>query len=61
MCSFRYIPNAKAWPDDVTALEARLAETLTPNRVHVEAVDYISSERSGKFQPCLSHISAEGV
>ncbi|MGW5925165.1 phenylacetate--CoA ligase family protein [Streptomyces anulatus] len=61
VCSFRYIPNAKARPDDVTALEARLAETLTPNRVHVEAVDYISSERSGKFQPCLSHISAEGV
>jgi len=60
-CTFRYIPNTKARADDAAALEARLAEALAPNRVHLEAVDYISCERSGKFQPCVSHISAEGA
>lgn len=57
-CAFRYIPNARANADDVAALEARLAEALAPNGVRFEAVDYISSERSGKFQSC---ISAEGL
>ncbi len=61
VCTFRYIPNAAARPDDVAALEARLAETLSPQHVRLEAVDYISAERSGKFQPCVSHISAEAV
>lgn len=57
-CTFRYVPNARAEAHDVPALEARLADALSPNGVRLEAVDYISSERSGKFQPC---ISAEGV
>lgn len=57
-CTFRYVPNAKAHPHDATALESRLADALAPNDVRLEAVDYISSERSGKFQPC---ISAEGM
>jgi phenylacetate-CoA ligase len=60
-CTFWYIPNAEARPGDALALEARLAEALAPNRVRLEAADYIPCERSGKFQPCVSHISAGGV
>jgi phenylacetate-CoA ligase len=57
-CIFRYIPNA---PADTRDLESRLAEALAPNDVRLEAVDYISCERSGKFQPYISCISAEGA
>lgn len=60
-CTFRYIPNTKAHARDVAALEAQLADVLAPNGVRLEAVDYISCERSGKFQPCISRISAEGA
>jgi phenylacetate-CoA ligase len=56
-CVFRYIPNAEAQPDDVSALRGRLSEILLSNRIQFEAVDYISCERSGKFQPCVSHLS----
>jgi phenylacetate-CoA ligase len=60
-CTFRYVPNTRAQARDVAALEARLAEVLAPNGVRLEAVDYVSCERSGKFQPCISRISAEGA
>lgn len=60
-CTFRYVANDTAQAADATALELRLTEALAPNRVQLEAVDYIATERSGKFQPCISHISAEGA
>ncbi|MFC9248322.1 phenylacetate--CoA ligase family protein [Streptomyces sp. NPDC057136] len=60
-CTFRYVANSKAQADDATALGLRLAETLAPNRVRIEPVDYIACERSGKFQACVSHLSAEGA
>ncbi|NUK34249.1 phenylacetate--CoA ligase family protein [Streptomyces lunaelactis] len=60
-CTFRYVANTEAQADDATALGLRLTKALAPNPVHVEAVDYIACERSGKFQPCVSHISAEGA
>ncbi|OEV36941.1 hypothetical protein HS99_0027175 [Kitasatospora aureofaciens] len=60
-CTFRYLPNDTARPGDEAALEARLAETLAPNRVRLESVGYVSCERSGKFQSCVSHLSAEGA
>lgn len=60
-CTFRYVPNADARTDEAAALELRLTGALAPNPVRVEAVDYIASERSGKFQPCVSQISAEGA
>ncbi|MFF4948099.1 phenylacetate--CoA ligase family protein [Streptomyces chattanoogensis] len=60
-CTFRYVANDTAQAADATALELRLTEALAPNRVHLEAVDYIATERSGKFQPCISHLSAEGA
>ncbi|MFD5326740.1 phenylacetate--CoA ligase family protein [Streptomyces sp. NPDC127092] len=60
-CTFRYIPHADARPEENTALVLRLTEALAPNPVRVEAVDYIAGERSGKFQPCVSQISAEGA
>jgi phenylacetate-CoA ligase len=60
-CTFRYIPEAGARTDGVAALTDRLTEALAPNPVRVEAVDYIAGERSGKFQPCVSQISAEGA
>jgi phenylacetate-CoA ligase len=60
-CTFRYVANAEAQADDAAALGLRLTEVLAPNPVHVEVVDYIGCERSGKFQSCVSHISAEGA
>jgi phenylacetate-CoA ligase len=60
-CTFRYVPNAKADVRDAAALEARLAKALAPNDIRLQAVDYIACERSGKLQPCLSRISAEGA
>ncbi|MCB5181247.1 phenylacetate--CoA ligase family protein [Streptomyces antimicrobicus] len=60
-CAFRYVPGDTARPQDAAALEARLMEALAPARVRLEAVTYISCERSGKFQPCVSHLSAEGA
>ncbi|THA51675.1 phenylacetate--CoA ligase family protein [Streptomyces sp. A1136] len=60
-CTFRYIPNAAAREAQSTALEQRLTEALAPNPVRFEAVDYIAGERSGKFQPVVSQISAEGA
>jgi phenylacetate-CoA ligase len=59
-CTFRYLPNANAGTDDAATFEQRLTKLLAPNPVRVEAVDYIACERSGKFQPCVSQISAEG-
>ncbi|MBT0772978.1 phenylacetate--CoA ligase family protein [Kineosporia sp. J2-2] len=53
-CTFRYIAQDSAHPQDVKALQARLGELLSPEEVRFEAVDYIASERSGKFQPCIS-------
>lgn len=61
VCVFWYIPNAAGQPGDVRALEDRLADLLAPDRIRLAAVDYIPSERSGKFQSCVSRISAEGV
>ncbi|MFC6987453.1 hypothetical protein [Streptomyces cirratus] len=60
-CTFRYIPNAAADRSQSSALEHRLTEALAPNPVRFEAVDYIAGERSGKFQPVVSQISAEGA
>jgi phenylacetate-CoA ligase len=60
-CTFRYIPSSRALPAGAADLEARLTELLAPNPVRVEAVDYISCERSGKFQSCVSQLSAEGA
>lgn len=60
-CTFRYIPNTAARAEDTAAIGQRLVELLAPNPVRVEAVDYIACERSGKFQPCVSQISAEGA
>ncbi|MFF1304586.1 phenylacetate--CoA ligase family protein [Streptomyces sp. NPDC058307] len=60
-CTFRYIPGTDARTDGIAALAHRLTEALAPNPVRVEAVDYIASERSGKLQPCVSQISAEGA
>jgi phenylacetate-CoA ligase len=59
-CTFRYVPNTRAQASDGAALQARLADALAPNNVRLEAMDYISCERSGKFQPCISRIPAEG-
>ncbi|MET7751591.1 phenylacetate--CoA ligase family protein [Micromonospora sp. NPDC005367] len=57
-CTFRYIPNGEADSDAVTEgvaqIEARLADALAPNGVRLAATDYIASERSGKFQSCIS-------
>jgi phenylacetate-CoA ligase len=57
-CTFRYIPNGEADVDAViegaAQIEARLAEALPSNGVRIEATDYIASERSGKFQSCIS-------
>jgi len=58
-CTFRYIPNSSARAADWTALEHRLTDILAPNPVRFEAVDYIACERSGKFQSCVSRLSAE--
>jgi phenylacetate-CoA ligase len=58
-CTFRYIANTKARAEDATALEHRLTDILAPNPVRFEAVDYIAGERSGKFQSCVSRLSAE--
>ncbi|MFI9366412.1 phenylacetate--CoA ligase family protein [Kitasatospora sp. NPDC053057] len=60
-CTFRYVTNTEPEPADLAALEARLADALAPTTVRLRAVDYIASERSGKFQPCISHISSEGA
>lgn len=60
-CTFRYIPNEDATAGDPAELERRLTEVLAPNPVQLEAGDYIACERSGKFQPCVSHLSAEGT
>ncbi|MGI5371884.1 phenylacetate--CoA ligase family protein [Streptomyces iakyrus] len=60
-CTFRYVANSAEQAGDASALEARLTEALEPNPVRVEAVDYIACERSGKFQACVSHLSAEGA
>ncbi|MFD4014584.1 phenylacetate--CoA ligase family protein [Streptomyces albidoflavus] len=60
-CTFRYIANSRAVAEDLTALVERLAEALAPHPVRVEGVDYIASERSGKFQSCISHLSAAGT
>ncbi|MFI0425211.1 phenylacetate--CoA ligase family protein [Spongiactinospora sp. 9N601] len=58
-CTFRYVPGGQAQADDAGTLERRLTEVLAPAPVRVEAVDYIACERSGKFQSCISHISAK--
>ncbi|MFE4335510.1 phenylacetate--CoA ligase family protein [Streptomyces sp. NPDC056831] len=60
-CTLRYVANSTQRAGDAAALEARLTEALEPNRVRIEEVDYISCERSGKFQACVSHLSAEGA
>ncbi|UBU09318.1 phenylacetate--CoA ligase family protein [Nonomuraea gerenzanensis] len=57
-CVFRYVPAAGSTPDETLA--PRLTRALAPNPVRVEAVDYLPCERSGKFQSCVSHLSAEG-
>ncbi|AGL16167.1 hypothetical protein L083_2657 [Actinoplanes sp. N902-109] len=57
-CTFRYIPSGEADADAVTEvvaqIQARMAEALGPIGVRFEATDYIASERSGKFQSCIS-------
>ncbi|MFH9353655.1 phenylacetate--CoA ligase family protein [Kitasatospora sp. NPDC017646] len=60
-CTFRYVTNAEPPAADLAALEARLADALAPNGLRFRSTDYIAGERSGKFQPCISHISAEGA
>ena len=58
-CHFKYIANETLQSADIAALEQRLAEVLAPNPLQMQSVNYISCERSGKFQPCTSQISAE--
>ncbi|MGX5836941.1 phenylacetate--CoA ligase family protein [Aeromonas piscicola] len=58
-CNFKYIANETTQSADIVALGQRLADLLAPNLLQMQPVNYISSERSGKFQPCTSQISAE--
>ncbi|WP_018680241.1 phenylacetate--CoA ligase family protein [Actinokineospora enzanensis] len=57
-CTFRYLADEPA-AAEIRDLEDRLTEVLAPNPLRCEAVDYIACERSGKFQSCVSQISAE--
>lgn len=59
VCTFKYIANESACGADIEALQQRLAELLAPNALQLQTVHYIACERSGKFQPCTSQISAE--
>jgi phenylacetate-CoA ligase len=58
-CTFRYIPNDNAHDDEIEGVRARLQVLLAPLELHIQAANYIPSERSGKFQPCISEISAK--
>lgn len=58
-CSFKYITNETVQAADIDAMTQRLSALLAPNTVQMQSVNYISCERSGKFQPCTSQISAE--
>ncbi|WP_222724093.1 hypothetical protein [Streptomyces sp. OR43] len=60
-CTFRYRANPAEQAGDASGMEARLPDALEPNPVRVDAVDYLACERSGKFQACVSHLSAEGA
>jgi phenylacetate-CoA ligase len=58
-CTFKYIVNESAREADIQALQQRLAELLAPNTLQMQSVSYIACERSGKFQPCTSQVSAK--
>jgi phenylacetate-CoA ligase len=58
-CTFRYIANDAASEDEIAAIRARLDALLAPLELRVQAVNYIPCERSGKFQPCTSELSAK--
>ncbi|MEU7894923.1 hypothetical protein AB0B45_18955 [Nonomuraea sp. NPDC049152] len=60
-CAFRYVAGSEARAEDAAALGLRLTRALAPNPLRIEAVDYLAGERSGKFQPCVSHRSADGA
>ncbi|SHG61166.1 phenylacetate--CoA ligase family protein [Massilia sp. CF038] len=58
-CNLRYIANEQLQAGDLAAMVERVTALLAPNPLQVQAVNYIACERSGKFQPVTSHISAE--
>lgn len=56
-CVFRYIASEGAHESDLAELRDRVSGALAPITVRFKQVDYIPSERSGKFQSCVSEQS----
>ncbi|HEX8164556.1 MAG TPA: hypothetical protein VF601_02070 [Beijerinckiaceae bacterium] len=57
-CEFRYVPNAAFAAADEAELRDRLLDALDGLALDVTATHYIPCDRSGKFQPCVSSLSA---